>query len=136
YDTPGPLENTVFLRFVIINKGPYTLTHMHASLWSDPDLGGFLDDLVGVDVPRALGFVYNATNADAMYGAQVPSLGFDLLQGPKVSGSPLGMSAFIKYVNGTDPATPVQTRNHQQGLSANGSPIVDPITLLPTTYMI
>ena len=47
-----------------------------------------------------------------------------------------GMTAFIKYINGTDPQSPVETVNYLRGLNANGSTIVDPTTSLPTTFML
>src|SRR4029077_18174474 len=45
----GALGSTIFVKFKIINAGTNTLKNMFASLWSDPDLGGATDDLVGCD---------------------------------------------------------------------------------------
>lgn len=136
FNQPGPLENTVFVRFKIINKGALSHTAMYASAWSDPDLGGFTDDLVGVDVGRGLGFTYNSTNADEQYGAQVPAVGYDLLRGPDVSGSPLGLTSFDKYVGGGGPFDALSTLNLMRGLDTNGNPVIDPVSGLPTNYMV
>jgi hypothetical protein len=46
FDQQGPLGNTVFIQYRIINKGANTLDNMFVSQWSDPDLGGYTDDLV------------------------------------------------------------------------------------------
>src|SRR5204862_6213712 len=35
----------------------------------------------------------------------------------------LGVSSFIKYLNGTDPATPDQVYNYMRGLTGDGDPI-------------
>src|SRR5262249_26487832 len=81
YDRGDDVGDIVFLRFHIVDKGPNTLTDMYLSLWSDPDVGGATDDLVGCDVQRRLGYAYNATNNDLVYGATPPTVGYVLLRG-------------------------------------------------------
>lgn len=136
FETPGPLGRTVFLKFEIVNKGLATQTPLYASLWSDPDLGGFTDDLVGVDLSRAMGFAYNATNDDLQYGVSPPAIGVDLLRGPTGEPDTVGMGAFIKYINGTDPSSSAATLNYMRGLNPDGSPIVNPVTSQPTPFMV
>ena len=136
FDEPGPLANTVFIRFKILNRGGNTLDSTYAAIWSDPDLGGATDDLVGCDSTRALGFVHNAPTSDAVYGAQPPSAGFDLLKGPSVGGSPLPIGSFTKYIGGTDPNTAQQTYNYLKGLLPDGSVLVNPVTGTPTTFAV
>src|SRR5439155_5659391 len=108
----GALNNTIFIKYKFINRGPWFLDQMYASQWCDPDLGGATDDLVGYDVPESLGFVYNATNSYDRYGSFVPSVRFDFFKGPIVAGSPLGLSSFNKYINATDPKHAVKTYNY------------------------
>lgn len=132
------LGNMVFLKFKIMNKGGHTLQNMFVSLWSDPDLGGASDDLVGCDTALSLGFCYNSTNSDSKYGSTPPAVGFDFFQGPleftgnaddtgrmwgqKYSGyRNLPMSSFNKYINGTDPSSKTNTYNYMQGLNRDGS---------------
>jgi hypothetical protein len=132
------LGNIVFLKFKVLNKGGKTLQNMYLSLWSDPDLGGASDDLVGCDSNLSLGFCYNATNADSKYGSSPPAVGFDFFQGPLDStGNPddtgrmwgqkypgyvnQPMSSFNKYINGTDPSSKTHTYNYMQGLNRNGT---------------
>ncbi len=121
----GPLFNTMFIEFEIENKGSNVLENTYLSMWFDPDLGGFSDDLVGCDVDLSLGYCYNATNNDAQYGAAVPAVGCDFFLGPVVpsgdSTLTLGMTSFNRYVSGTDPGTAQESYNFMQGLQADGS---------------
>ncbi len=136
FNRTGALGNTIFIKYRIINKGSNTIDNMFVSQWSDPDLGGFTDDLVGCDVSRSLGFVYNATNNDAIYLSTPPSVGYDFFQGPKVGGAPLPMSSFNKYINGTDPDNYTKTYNYMRGLAADGSVLINPVTGQPTTFFV
>jgi hypothetical protein len=126
----------VFSRFKIINRGPSTLKAMRVAFWSDPDLGGFTDDLVSCDSTRSLGFCYNATNSDAVYGATPPAVGLDLLRGPfsQAAGQPLQLTAFTSYTNGTDPQDSVTVFRSMEGLQSSGAPILDPLSN-PTHFM-
>jgi hypothetical protein len=132
----GALNNTIFIKYKFINRGPWFLDEMYASQWSDPDLGGATDDLVGCDVAKSIGFVYNATNNDGQYGSNVPAVGFDFFKGPIVAGSALGLASFNKYINATDPNTADKTYNYMLGLNADGSTVIDPTTGLPTKFQV
>ncbi len=134
FDRQGALGNTIFLRFKIINKGGQPLDSMYVSLWADPDLGGAGDDLVGCDVPASLGYCYNATNTDQIYAARPPALGYDFFRGPKVGATTLGLASFDFYINGKDPQNAAQTFNLMKGLNADGTPVIDPTTSLPSAY--
>ncbi len=134
FNRTGALGNTVFLKYVIINKGSDTLDSTYASIWSDPDLGGASDDLVGVDVDKSLGYCYNATNNDNQYGSTPPAVGFDFFKGPVVGGDTLGLASFNKYINGTDPNSNGQSYNYMKGLDPDGNAVIDPTTGQPTTF--
>lgn len=133
------LQNVIFMKFQVFNRGTRTINGFYLSLWTDPDLGGAGDDLVGCDTIRELGFVYNSTNADSKYGSTPPCLGIDFLQGPLVftgnvadTGRGWGaswpgyrnltMSSFAKYINGTDPVDSAQTYYYMSGLQRDGTP--------------
>ena len=77
-----------FMKFVIINKGTQPWTRTYFSLISDVDLGYANDDYIGCDTARKLGYSYNGTNNDPMYGIAPPAVGFRLLKG-----------AYSKYTN-------------------------------------
>jgi len=128
FNRSGALGNVIFLRFKVSNKGESSLEDVYFSLWSDPDLGDFRDDLAGCDTTLSMGYCYNATNSDAVYGAQPPAVGFCLLRGPAVPASAgvydtLGMSSFISYSNGGDPFLPDDYYNYMRGLHTDGTPI-------------
>ena len=142
FNRAGPLSNTVFFLFKIANKGGVNLEDMYFSLWADPDVGRFNDDLAGCDTTNAMGYAYNGSNDDAVYGSAPPAVGVSLLRGPMVPSSggsyPVGMSSFVKYINGTDPANFVEVYNYLQGLQADGSPVYiqDDPNLPITTFML
>ena len=135
YDSPGPLGRTVFVRYLIRNQGSNFLQNTYVGLWMDADIGGFVDDLVGCHPNAGLGFMYNAPGADAIYGGQPPAVGVDLLRGPSVSGSPLGLGSYVGYVNGEGPGSALEVYRGLQGLNVFGSAFLDPTTGLPTTFM-
>ena len=128
FNRSGPLGNAIFLRFELRNAGFQSLDGVYFTFWSDPDLGGFTDDLAGCDTTRNLGYCYNATNADAQYGSAPPAVGFDLLRGPVVTRFPgvsdtLGMTSFSKFINGTDPRAQSESYNYMRGLHADGTDV-------------
>ncbi len=127
FSRKGPLNNIIFIKFLIINKGNNILEDTFISLWSDPDLGGADDDLVGCDIGLSLGYCYNATNNDELYGTSPPAVGYDFFKGPKGDdGEIMPMTSFNKYINGTDPRTKYETYNYMRGLNADGSLVIDP----------
>jgi hypothetical protein len=135
FNRQGPLGNTIFVKLKFINAGGANLTNMYASLWSDPDLGGFTDDLVGVDTTLSLGYCYNATNNDQQYGSAPPAVGYDFFLGPvNGAGDTLGVVSFNKYINGTDPGSFAETFNYMQGLLPDGSILTDPTTGDPINF--
>jgi hypothetical protein len=134
FNRQGALGNTLFLSYKFINKGPNQLDNMYVSLWADPDLGGFTDDLVGCDTTLSLGFTYNATNSDQLYGITPPALGYDFFKGPTVGAQTLGLTSFNKYINGTDPSSRNQTYNYMKGLRPDGAALIDPTTGAPTKF--
>jgi len=130
------LANTVFMRFQVINKGGTALNQCFASLWLDPDIGDYVTDLVGCDVGTGLGYAYKASSYDSTYyGNSPPAVGVDFFRST-LNGvtDTQGIRSFIKLLNGTDPVNAVQSYHYQSGLGADGSPIIDPTTGLPTPY--
>ncbi len=143
YGRSGALGQIIFMKFVIINKGGNQLDSTFISLWADPDLGDASDDLVGCDTILSMGYCYNEAGGDAIYGNTPPAVGFDFFQGPiietgnmddsaKFQGEwiygyvNLPMTSFNKYINGTDPHSPIETYNYMRGDSISGAPLVNP----------
>ncbi|MCK5126633.1 MAG: hypothetical protein KAR42_10285 [candidate division Zixibacteria bacterium] len=141
FNREDPLGHIVFLKWQVYNKGGNTLQNCYFSIWSDPDLGGAGDDLVGVDTILSLGYTYNANNNDQFYGSTPPCIGFDFFQGPleftgddadtaRFFGSRmpqyrnLPAASFNKYINGTDPDDAQETYNYMRGRKKDGEPYV------------
>jgi hypothetical protein len=144
FNRQGALGNTIFIKLQVIHPSlpsatddvyRSTLQNMYVSLWADPDLGGSTDDLVGCDTTLSLGYCYNATNNDNVYGAAPPAMGYDFFLGPRSPlGGTLGLASFNKYINGTDPAASEVTYNYMRGLQPDGSDLINPTTGEPTHF--
>jgi hypothetical protein len=152
YDSTGPIGRTVFMQYTLINKGSNQLDSMFVALWGDPDLGDAGDDLVGCDTTLSLEYCYNS-GPDAVYGADPPAVGEAILMGPVVPApgrvafiarrhawvagyENLPMTAFSKYINGTDPAYNLESFGYMKGLGENGSTVINPVTNQPTNFMV
>ncbi|HUI63398.1 MAG TPA: T9SS type A sorting domain-containing protein, partial [Bacteroidota bacterium] len=80
------LDQTIFIRTLLINKSGYPIDSMYIGQWSDPDIGGTTGGMMnylGCDTTRNLGYAYGA-GADSSFGSAVPAGGFVFLQGPLV----------------------------------------------------
>jgi len=123
FNLPGPLANVAFEKLKLVNKGGAQVDNAYVSIYSDVDDGGFEDDLAGSDPGLSMGYVYNSTNADEQYGASVPALGWQLLQGPQVPGSSrLGLTAVQTYIGGELAQYPnTAAYGLQRGLNIDGS---------------
>ncbi len=82
------VDQTVFIRYRIINRGALTLHDTYIGLWNDFDIGGATDDYVQCDVGRSLFYGFNGdlmdedANGQLGYGANPPAFGEVILQGP------------------------------------------------------
>jgi hypothetical protein len=82
------VNNMTFYNYVIINQGSQTLNETYFGSWVDPDLGTSVDDYVGCDVQRGLGYCYNGdafdepTTSSLGYGENPPAVGVDFFEGP------------------------------------------------------
>ncbi|MDP1677913.1 MAG: T9SS type A sorting domain-containing protein [Bacteroidota bacterium] len=159
YRYKGALGNTIFTKYKIINKSGAIFDKAYVAQWSDPDLGEPGNDITGCDTLLSLGFVYNGTIRDAVYGSNSPALGYDFFQGPLVNGLPsdsgkvngryvrgkknLPMTAFNftysgNVINNNMPSPydgTIQWYRQMQGLNGNtGAPIHEYFDILkPTT---
>ena len=79
------LNDMTFYNYLIINRSTLPLNDTYFGQWVDPDLGYYLDDYVGCDVSKGLGFCYNGDAEDEGgdgYGFNPPAIGVDFFQGP------------------------------------------------------
>ncbi len=115
--TDTVLNNTTFYTYQLINRSTETLNQTYIGMWCDAELGYGLDDYVGCDVGKNIGYVFNGDGFDETsdgYGATPPACGIKILRGPLAPaldgidndndqlidepGEELGLTNFIFYV--------------------------------------
>jgi hypothetical protein len=88
FATNDEVNDMTFYNYELINRSTQTLYNTYFGQWVDADLGGAIDDYVGCDVQRGLGYAYNGDNFDDPYqgqlgyGANPPAVGVDFFEGP------------------------------------------------------
>ncbi len=112
FATNDEINNMTFYSYEIINRSTFTLRETYFSQWVDPDLGHHLDDYIGCDVLRGLGYCYNGTPVDGTgqpwsYGNQPPAIGVDFFQGP--------------YMDRIEPGQPLYHQDRPSAFDANGN---------------
>ena len=86
FATNDEINNTTY-NYTLINQGTQTLTNTYFGSWVESDVGGHVDDYVGCDVQRGLGYAYNGDAFDEPsslsfgYGENPPAFGVDF-EGP------------------------------------------------------
>ncbi len=147
FNTNDAINNMTFYRYKIINWSTSILNETYFGSWVDPDLGNYLDDFVGCDVMRGLGFCYNGDADDdgaVGYGVNPPAVGMDFFEGPLADlndsidndrdgvideqGEQIIMSKFVYYNNNStnigNPSTALQYYNYLDGKWKDNSPLV------------
>jgi hypothetical protein len=81
------LNNTVFVKYRILNQGTHTLQNTRMGMWCDFDLGSFNDDFIATDVERGAVYAYNGDDYDDDgltngYGSDLALQGLVMLRGP------------------------------------------------------
>ena len=85
FATNNALNNMTFYNYEIINRSTFTVQQTYFGQWIDSDVGNYLDDYVGCDVGRGLGYTYNGDAEDETavgYGVNPPAFGLDFFEGP------------------------------------------------------
>lgn len=147
FNTGDEINNMTFYRYKIINRATTDLNETYFGSWVDPDLGNYLDDYVGCDVERGLGFCFNGDADDdgaLGYGQNPPAVGMDFFEGPEADlndgkdndrdsivdepGEQIIMSKFVYYNNDGsnigNPNNAQQYYNYLRGIWKDGSPLV------------
>ena len=146
YNTPG-LEDLQFVNWVLINKGDSAWRRTFTGVVVDCDLGDPNDDYDGCDTTNKLnlGYTYNATNNDAIYGIAPPAFGMDyfkspIIKNPDGSTDTLGLTSFTFFSNpSTSPPACETDPNGEaypayvclKGFKKDGSPFLDPTQTPP-----
>ncbi|MEO6694070.1 MAG: T9SS type A sorting domain-containing protein [Ignavibacteria bacterium] len=147
-------QDIAFTEFRVINRSSTVWTNAYIAIWTVDDLGDATDDAIASDTLRQLGYTYNYTNNDAMYGSNPPAVGTRVLRSPLIfTGnmndtvkyfSPPGSNklrirvgykytkvpVFNTYTNGDpgngDPANYQETYRMLQGLRGDGNNWINP----------
>lgn len=119
------LHQNLFVEYQLVNRSSFSYQDVYLGQWTDFDMGGFLDDYVGVDTLRDMFYGYNGDNNDNQFGANTPALGVQFLRGGAASpndgidndgdgkvdevGEDIGLTHFMTYPNNfvIHPVTPV-----------------------------
>jgi len=83
-DNYPELNHTVFAKTTLYNRSNYNLNNTYIGTWTDMDLGFYLDDYVGCNLPLNLSYTYNGDMEDegaAGYGFNPPAQGLVYLNG-------------------------------------------------------
>ena len=106
FKTNDEVNDMTFYKYKLLNKATVSIDSTFMGQWVDPDLGCYVDDYIGCNLPTNLGIVYNAEAIDGnsactlSYGNQPPYEGVDYFKGPlDQNGHELGMSSFLYYIN-------------------------------------
>jgi hypothetical protein len=103
------LNNSVFVRYEIINRGAGTYTDVYAGIWSDLDIGTSLDDYIASHVEQAAYYAYNGDTFDEAsfisggYGETPPIQTVAVLSGPLMPANesddslPVELSSYETY---------------------------------------
>ncbi len=129
------LSNATFYNYKIINRSNLNYHDAYVTLWTDVDIGYYLDDYIGCNVAGNYGYAYNAdANDDSIsgtggYGLNPPAAGYQVLKGPFMPIDGLDnnnngiideaceqqlMSRFT-YFNNSFPGVPIQSTDPQNG---------------------
>lgn len=152
FKTNDEINNMTFYSYEVFNRSSFQLNKTYFTIWNDADLGYYLDDYVGCDVKRGLGYIYNADPFDETasgvngYQDYPPSLGCDFFKGPLADqgdkidndqdgfldepGETIQMSRFTYYNNNigafppqtTNPDIAIHYYNYMTGFWKDGSP--------------
>ncbi len=146
-DEPGQ-QTTVYVKYLLYNKGGNQIDDFYIGFWADGDLGAPRDDLVGCD-SLANAFYFINEGADDDYGATPPAWGARLMSGPLVPAAGeagvfdgavvpnhrnLPITSFLSYSLGSDPDVAEHVYYNLQGLDKYGNEMYNPTNGQPTRF--
>lgn len=108
------IDYTTFYHYNIKNRGGLTLSDTYLGFLLDADIGNFVDDYVGCDTTRNMGFAFNGDPDDegqSGYGLNPPAVGTVFLNTPEN----LGMTNFSYYQNDFSPIGNPETATQYYG---------------------
>jgi hypothetical protein len=122
-------DDIIFYEYDITNKSSKTYSGFRMGLMTDAELGASLDDYVGFDSSHRMGFVYNGTSTDVVYGTNPPVAGITFLEFPgDMPGSYVPAGSFMHYTNmqNTPSGNPIGPLEHWRIMNSSdrvGTPL-------------
>lgn len=158
----APINDVIFKKYKVINKGKNTIKDFYFGYWTDDDMGDAGDDLVGCDTMLSMFYTYNGDNYDQIYNdGAPPAVAHAVLQGPIVNSFSSDSALFDgKWIKGKknlpmtscisllkwiplyrdarqgDPLGALEFYNYLKGLTLVGDVIINPISGMQTTYCV
>jgi len=124
----GDFDNMVFVDFKIINKSEDDWTDFIASVYLDPDIGFYSDDLCGTDSAMSMAYCYSLTDPLAFPPDYYPVVGMAAVRTPTFGTSLPPLIACNAMVNTYYSTSVEMTEDLMMGLQDNGTPFINPET--------
>jgi hypothetical protein len=106
------LKDIQFIKWAIINKSTSQWNSTYFSIVCDPDLGNAVDDYIGCDSTKKLGYSYNGDNDDTQYGLNPPAVGMILHKSPK------NLTSFTHFTNTNEGPPPCESDPNEEPYAA------------------
>ncbi|GAB5539593.1 MAG: hypothetical protein Salg2KO_16960 [Salibacteraceae bacterium] len=110
YATNDVINNSIYYDYTILNKGEQPYHDFRIGFFTDSDMGNPLDDFIGCDSAKNLGYTYNGDpndeNAQGQlgYGTELPIVGVQMVNLPRNSqGEEFPMAHFGYFNNQSGP---------------------------------
>lgn len=154
WDDEDIFANTVFMEWVIINKGNQQIDSAFFGFWTDIDFDNY-DNRPGIDTTRQLGYCWSV-NTLTFNDSIPPAVGYCLLYGPVVPSSGdnatfkgrslsnyknLNLNSYHGILDDSDPRPLYRPANSLDdawhfalGFDADGNTIIDPVSNMPTKF--
>lgn len=114
------LNNSIFMRYEIVNRSQTNYHDVYIGFWFDYDLGNYLDDYIGTDVNNNSIYAYNGDSDDEGnngYGTNIPVQAFKLLNhNLYASNAPVNANGVFNGI----PQVELDYYNYLKGLWING----------------
>lgn len=139
-------DNTVFMKYEIINKSNNVWTGTYFSFLDDGRIGNETDDYIGCDTSINLVYYYNSGNVDGTglpreYGYNPPSYGCALYKGAFLNSNPsvdLGITSFGYFYGNSgcssDGLTSAELYNMARGFKKDGTSWINILNNQTTKY--
>jgi hypothetical protein len=130
-DTNRAINNTMFIKYRIVNRSNRTYTNFTAGYWIDNSLGNYTNDRVGSNPKESYLYWYNGDSLDGGltgFGKELPACALVMLKGFKDDlGAPSLAQRMVSYRNDFsaygNPSRAEHYYNYLQGKWKHGVPI-------------